>query len=145
VFPRIDSAFVKTGKVQWFFVNMPLPNHGNAWAAAEAAMCAGAVADKFWSVHDRLYATQAEWSGARDIGAAVRRAAREAGVSGDAYEDCLTEDRMSPLILQDVIFATSTRLTGTPAFIINNEQSVVGLKSWEEWRDLLEKALQKPK
>ncbi|HSL69047.1 MAG TPA: thioredoxin domain-containing protein, partial [Longimicrobiales bacterium] len=117
VFPRIDSAYINTGKVQWFYVNMPLPNHGNAWPAAEAAMCAGAVADKFWPVHDRLYATQAEWTSVRDIGAAVRRLAKDAGVSGDAYEDCLAEDRMSPLMLQDVIFATSTRLSGTPAFI----------------------------
>src|SRR5512143_451475 len=36
VYPRLDSAYVKTGKVQWVFVNLPLPNHANSWLAAEA-------------------------------------------------------------------------------------------------------------
>src|SRR5688500_5092895 len=55
VFPRIDSAFVKTGEVQWVFVNLPLPNHQHSWMAAEAAMCAGAVSQRFWPMHDRLF------------------------------------------------------------------------------------------
>src|SRR5262245_47365141 len=130
VYPRIDSAYVKTGKVQWFFVNLPLPNHVNAWVAAEAAICAGAVADKFWVMHDRLFATQSEWSAARDIRVTLQKMAKDAGVNGDAYQECVDDDRTAALILQDVIFATSARVTGTPAFIINNQQLVVGVKSF---------------
>src|SRR5687768_16025103 len=66
VFPRIDAEYVKTGKVQWIFVNIPLPNHSNALAASEAAMCAGAVNDRFWNMHDILFEKQAEWSAAPD-------------------------------------------------------------------------------
>jgi protein-disulfide isomerase len=143
VFPRIDSAFVKTGKVQWYFVNLPLPNHGAAWLAAEAALCAGATADRFWAMHDRLFATQAEWSVAPDVGGALRRMARENGASGASFESCLAEDRMAGLILQDVLFSANLRITGTPTFIINNETSLVGLKTFEEWRELIEKAMQK--
>ena len=145
VYPRLDSAYVKTGKVQWFFVNLPLPNHGHAWVAAEAAICAGALADKFWVMHDRLFATQNEWSAARDIGPALLKMAKDAGVNADAYQECVNDDRTASLILQDVMFATSARVTGTPAFIINNEQLVVGVKTFEEWRELLEKALKTPK
>jgi protein-disulfide isomerase len=143
VYPKLDSAYVKTGKVQWFFVNLPLPNHGNAWVAAEAAICAGAVADKFWVMHDRLFATQSEWSAARDIRVTLFKMAKDAGVNADAYQQCVNDDRTAALILQDVIFATSARVTGTPAFIINNEQLVIGVKTFEEWRELLEKALSK--
>ena len=143
VYPRLDSAYVKTGKVQWFFVNLPLPNHGNAWVAAEAAICAGAVADKFWVMHDRLFATQSEWAATRDIRLTLLKMAKEAGVNADAYQQCVNDDRTAALILQDVIFATNARVTGTPAFIINNEQLVIGVKTFEEWRDLLEKALNK--
>ena len=143
VYPRLDSAYVKTGKVQWFFVNLPLPNHGNAWVAAEAAICAGAVADKFWVMHDRLFATQSEWAAARDIRVALLKMAKDAGVNAEAYQECVNDDRTAALILQDVIFATNARVTGTPAFIINNEQLVIGVKTFEEWRDLLEKALNK--
>ncbi len=144
VYPKLDSAYVKTGKVQWFFVNLPLPNHGNAWLAAEAAICAGAVGDKFWAMHDRLFATQTEWSNLRDVSPALLKLAKDAGVNADTYQACVNDDRTAALILQDVIFATSARVTGTPAFIINNEQLVVGVKTFEEWRELLEKAL-KPK
>jgi protein-disulfide isomerase len=143
VYPRLDSAYVKTGKVQWFFVNLPLPNHGNAWVAAEAAICAGAVSDKFWAMHDRLFATQSEWASARDVGALLFKMAKDAGVNADSYEQCVNEDRPAALILQDVLFAASARVTGTPAFIINGEQLVMGVKSFEEWKDIIEKALLK--
>ena len=131
--------------MQWFFVNLPLPNHGNAWLAAEAAICAGAVSDKFWVLHDRLFATQNEWSSVRDVRPTFLKMAKAAGVNVELYQQCVDEDRTAALILQDVIFATSARVTGTPAFVINNEQLVVGMKTFEEWRDLLEKALKTAK
>lgn len=143
VFPRIDSAYVKTGKVQWFFVNLPLPNHGNAWVASEAALCAGAVSEKFWPMHDKLFAAQAEWASAKDPTPVLARIARESGVALEAYQACVANDQVAPLILQDVLWAARTGITGTPGFIINNEQSFVGVKTFEEWRELLEKALKK--
>jgi protein-disulfide isomerase len=141
VYPKLDSAYVKTGKVQWFFVNLPLPNHGSAWLAAEAAICAGAVSDKFWAMHDRLFADQNEWSAARDVGAALLKMAKAAGVNAESYQQCVSDDRAAALLLQDVIFATSARVSGTPAFIVNNQQLVIGVKTFEEWREILEKAL----
>ncbi|MGH7502613.1 MAG: DsbA family protein [Longimicrobiales bacterium] len=141
VFPRIDSAFVKTGKVHWIFVNLPVPGHENAWRAHEAALCAGAVADQFWAMHDRLFETQAEWAGLDDPAPTFARAAKEAGVPAQPFAACVADDRVASLLLQDVIFAASSRVTGTPAFIVNNQQTVMGLKSFEEWKDLLEKQL----
>ena len=141
VFPRIDSAFVRTGKVRWVFVNLPVPTHANAWVAHEAAVCAGAVDNKFWAMHDKLFAAQKEWSTAADPGAALARYARELGVPMDAFSACTASDQVAPLLLQDVIFAASSRVNGTPAFIINNEQTVMGLKSFEEWKALLEQML----
>jgi protein-disulfide isomerase len=143
IFPRIDSAFVQTGRVQWVLVNLPLPAHHNAWTAAEAALCAGAAGDRFWPMRDRLFAAQQEWTGLPDPGAAYARYAREIGVAMDAWTSCVAGDRVAPLILQDVIFAASSRVSGTPTFIVNNAFTIVGLKSFEEWRDILEKELRK--
>lgn len=141
VFPRIDSAYVRTGKVHWVFVSLPLPTHRNAWAAHEAAVCAGAVAERFWPMHDRLFATQQEWADLDDPAPVFTRLGKEAGVPVPALQACMTGDRVSQLLLQDVIFAASARVNGTPAFIVNNEQSVMGLKTFEEWQELLEKML----
>jgi protein-disulfide isomerase len=141
IFPRIDSAYVRTGKVQWVFVNLPLPSHYNAWPAAKAALCAGAVGARFWPLHTRLFSSQDEWIAADDPMPHFARYAREAGVPLDAWEGCMAADRVAPLLLQDVIFAATSRVSGTPTFIINNTQTVVGMKTFEEWRELLENEL----
>jgi protein-disulfide isomerase len=141
VFPSIDSAYVRTGRVQWVYVNLPLPAHREAWAAAEAALCAGAVSGRFWQVHDLLYARQAEWAGQPGAPQQFTRMAREAGVDMDGYEQCVRHDRVAPLIVQDLLGATAANISGTPTFIVNRESKVVGLRSFEEWREILDSAL----
>jgi protein-disulfide isomerase len=140
-FPRIDSAYIRTGKVQWVFVSLPMPSHMNSWHAAEAALCAGATADRFWAMHTRLFASQAEWSGVADPAEVLTRLARESGVPMAEWQACVAGDRVAALILQDVIFGS--RVTGTPTFVINNQQTVVGLKSFAEWQEILEAALRR--
>jgi protein-disulfide isomerase len=144
IFPRIDSAYISTGRIQWVFVNLPMPAHSRAWVATEAALCAGAVSDRFWVMHDRLFGEGAEWIAAADPGAVLARFAREAGVDMEPYLECVADDRVAPIILQDVIFGS--RVTGTPTFIVNNrttnrQQTVVGVKSFTEWREVLDTAL----
>jgi protein-disulfide isomerase len=139
VFPQIDSAYIRTNRVQWVFVSLPMPSHMNAWVAAEAALCAGAVGNRFWALHDRIFAGQPEWSDAALPGPILAGYARAAGVPMDAYRACVDEDRVAPLILQDVIFGS--RVSGTPTFIVNNQQVVVGVKTFAEWREILETAL----
>jgi protein-disulfide isomerase len=141
VFPQIDSAYVKTGKVRWVFVSLPLPNHANAWLASEAALCAGAEAGRFWAMHDRLFRAQQEWSMLPDPAPVFARYAKDAGVPAAAYQACVAGDRVAALILQDVLFGSG--VSGTPTFVINNQQTVVGMKSFSEWQELLEAALKK--
>lgn len=141
VFPLIDSAYVHTGRVQWVYVNLPLPAHREAWGAAETALCAGATADRFWEVHDLLYARQREWSGAMDAAARFAAYAREAGAADDAWTTCVAEDRVAPLIVQDLLGAAAADITGTPTFIVNRQSKVVGLRTFEEWQQLLDAAL----
>ena len=141
IYPRIDSAFIKTGKVQWVFVNVPMPTHGAAWIAHEAAVCAGAIADRFWAMHDRLYQRQAQWASAPDPAAFMTRLAAEVGVPALQFESCVARDWMAPLLAEDLLFAGSVRVNGTPAFIIDRQQSLMGVKSFEEWKMLLEKAI----
>lgn len=138
VFPSIDSAFVKTGKVQWVFVNLPVPTHPTSWLAHEAALCAGAVAGKFWEMHDRIFGAQEQWIKAADPTGSIDRFARELGVPSAEFSECTRTDAVAPLLLQDVFFAMAAQVSGTPAFIVNNEQSVMGLKTFEEWKTILE-------
>ena len=143
VFPRIDSAYVKTGKAKWIFINFPLPTHANAWTAAEAAMCAGGVSDKFWPMHDRIFDEQAVWSKAANPASLFKQYADDAGVDDDAFEACVEQDLMAALLVRDLLNATSAGLSGTPAFIVNNEPLFAGYKTFEEWKDILDSAIRK--
>lgn len=141
-FPRIDSAYVKPGKVQWVFVNLPLVIHANAFQAAEAALCAGAVGDRFWAMHEKLYASQAEWKDAADPQAVFLRYARELSVPASAYGACIRADRVWSVIMRDAMYAASAQIDGTPTYIIGNQVAAVGSKSFDEWKAILDKAIQ---
>lgn len=140
VFPRIDSAYVKPGRIGWLFVNLPLPNHEHAWQASEAAMCAGAAGNRFWGVHDRLFAAQAEWAAASDPAPLFRGYAQQAGATMEEFDACVANDRLAGLLLQDLMWAFP-RVNGTPAFIIGSDQQVSGMKTFAEWQALLDAAL----
>lgn len=141
VYPRIDSAFVRTGRVQWIFVNLPLPNHANAFAAAEAAMCAGGAGEKFWPMHDLLFDRQSKWAPLPQSAATFTAYAKEVGVDVAAYQKCVDEDSTAALIVRDVLLSSSVKVTGTPAFSINGGASFSGVRSFEEWKAMLEEAL----
>ena len=145
VFPRIDSAYVKTGKAKWIFVNFPLPTHANSWVAAEAAMCAGGVSDQFWPMHDKIFLNQNEWSGASNPAPLFAKYAKEIGVAAEAYDACVRDDKLSALLVRDLLNAAGASATGTPAFIISGEPIFAGYRRFEEWKDLLDAALKKAK
>jgi protein-disulfide isomerase len=143
--PELDSAYVMTGKVKWVFVNLPLHTHRLGWAAAEAAMCAGGVADAFWPMHDLLYANQKVWASKDDPMPLFETYAKEAGVPLAGFRDCVLRDRVATLLLQDVTSVVGARITGTPTFIVIKGQNVVkrlvGVKPFSEWQQVLDEAL----
>ncbi len=141
-FARIDSAYIRPGKVQWVFINMPLTIHPNAFQAAEAALCAGGVAGKFWPMHERLYAGQAEWERSLDPFPVFLRYARAAGVPEASYAACVRTQRVWPVIMQDATYAAASRIDGTPTYIIGQQVVAVGAKSFDDWKAILDKALQ---
>lgn len=141
--PRIDSAYVRTGKVKWIYVNFPLPTHANAWSAAEAAMCAGGVGDKFWQMHDRLFAAQNEWAATTRAAALFAKYAREIGLQTTTFEGCLADDRMASIIVRDILNVSGAAVSGTPAFVINDEPLFAGYRPFDEWKEMLDAALKK--
>lgn len=143
VYPRLEAEYIHTGKVQWVFVNLPLPAHPHAWPAAEAALCAGGVADRFWAMHDRLFEAQDEWGQAPNPISVFVEYAGELDIPVPAFNACLTTDAVASLILKDAMFAAGARIKGTPAFIVGEDQLVTGVQSFEKWQELLEQALEK--
>lgn len=57
--PKLRKAYIDTGKLRYFYKDLPLRQHRQAFAASVAAHCAGAQG-KFWPMHEQMYANQAE-------------------------------------------------------------------------------------
>jgi protein-disulfide isomerase len=137
---RFDSAYVKTGKVRMLYINFPLPMHMQAFAAAKAAMCAGAQG-KFWEMHDRLFGSQREWSDQPDAAQRFARMAVELNLDPAAFRDCVENDRTAPLIVNDVMQASGAGINATPTFIINGQRVVNGAVSFQQLSQEIDAAL----
>jgi protein-disulfide isomerase len=128
---QLDSAYIQTGKVRLVFIHYPLPNHAQAFPAAEAAMCAGAQG-KFWPMHDRIFASQREWSGQADAPQRFARMAVEVGLDAGQWRDCVENDRVAPIIINDVMGATQAGVNGTPTFILSGQKVLSGAVPFAE-------------
>src|SRR6266566_3312378 len=96
-YPALRNQLVRTGKVRLAYVNFPLGIHAHAFPAAEAAMCAGAQ-DKFWQMHDALFASQARWENIGTPGTVFDSLAQSTGVDMKRWRQCVNAGTMRPLI-----------------------------------------------
>jgi protein-disulfide isomerase len=110
VFPQVVQNYVKTGKVRYYYRDLPLPMHPNAFPAARAARCAGEQG-KFWEMHDSLFANQAALT-KNDISAR----AGSIGLDVSKFNECLASDRYGDIIRKSATGAERLGVNGTPAF-----------------------------
>jgi protein-disulfide isomerase len=143
---KLDSTYVQTGKVRLVFINFPLSIHAQAFSAAKAATCAGAQG-RFWPMHDRLFASQREWSGAPNAVQLFEGYATGLRLDMPAYRDCTANDRTSSLIAGDLTEAAAGGVNGTPAFFMSGpggRRPLNGAVPWEEMRTAIEAVLTAP-
>jgi protein-disulfide isomerase len=137
---EIMRDYVATGKVRFAYTNYPIDHlHPHARAAAEAAMCAAAQG-KFWGIHDRLFATQGDWAAMSDPTVAFGKLAAESGVDMSAWNQCLADHVMLPMIEGDQSRGRNNGVDQTPYFFIG-ERKVGGAVPASFLRKLLDSAL----
>jgi protein-disulfide isomerase len=136
---EILRDYVATGSVRFAYTNFPLEQHLNARAASEAAMC-GAAQGKFWGIHDALFESQEAWSPMPDPLPHFRQLAQRSGIDTTAWNQCMTEDVLLPLIDGDQARARSGGVNQTPYFFIGS-QKIPGNIPANRLRPLLDAAL----
>ena len=141
-FAKIDSEYVKTGKVRMAYLNFPLSIHANARAAAEAAMCAS-VQDKFWQMHEALFATQPRWEDQPNPLPTFDSLAVAAGVDAKAWRDCMTTHATAKIIDADHDRSRSAGVGSTPTFFIG-DRKLEGAYPTDSFRVAIDKALAAP-
>jgi protein-disulfide isomerase len=142
-YAKLDSAYVRTGKVKLVFFAFPLPGHREAYPAAKAAMCA-AVQGRFWPMHDRLFSTQREWANQDQVAGRFTGYAQALHLDMAAYRDCVDNDRVAPLILNDVMQASGAGVNGTPTFILNGQKALNGVIPFDDLKKEIDAILAAP-
>jgi protein-disulfide isomerase len=147
VFPALEDAYVKTGKVRWVYINFPLTSiHANASAAAELAMC-GARQNSFWPLHDLLFKYQDVWAPLKEPGPFFVSLADSAKVPKQPLVQCLTSAATQSEIKADAEGSQRSGAASTPSFYIEGGL-LVGAQPVALWRHLLDSiytAKSKPK
>ena len=141
IYPQLIADYVKTGKVRYYFRDLPLPMHPHALIAARAARCAGEQG-KFWEMHDSLFANQGSLE-AKDLTA---RAA-SLGLDKEKFADCFSSQKYTDNIRRSAAGAVTAGINATPSFaiglvtpngdVIRASQLIQGAQSYDEFKFVL--------
>ena len=131
VFPKIKSEYIDSGKIRYVFREFPLDI--KAAAGSMLARCiAKDDAGKYFAVIDMLFKQQNDWV-SKNTTETLTRIGKQAGLSGQAIEDCLKDQALLDKIAADQKFASEVlKVSSTPSFFINGEM-VKGATSFEEF------------
>jgi protein-disulfide isomerase len=112
-FPQFVNEYVKTGKVQYIFVDYPIAQlHPTAARSHEAANCAGDQG-KYWEMHASLFNSPI----AKDDSVLIAQA-RAIGLDMGAFQACLTSGRHSAAVQASVARMEQLGISGTPMTVI---------------------------
>jgi protein-disulfide isomerase len=111
-FPQILSDYIATGKLKYFYRDLPLPMHARAMPAARAARCAGEQG-KYWEMHDSLFARQEALSTP-----ALLDRAQTLGLDTAKFTECQSSQKYVDDIQNSMSEAQQMRIDGTPTFFV---------------------------
>ena len=130
-----DELLAKFGRdVRVVFKHLPLPFHDRAPHAARAAIAAQNQ-EKFWPMHDRLFA-----SGAKLDDDALIEHARALGLDVERFRRDLDDPTTTARLEADQAEARALGVQGTPTFFVNGEK-LVGAQPLEAFTPLVQRAL----
>jgi protein-disulfide isomerase len=122
------------GKVRLFFRDYPLPFHGNAVKASEAAHCAGDQG-KYWEMHEKLFANQ------QALGVPqLKEHAKGIGLDAGKFDKCLDSGEKAKLVEAAKKAGEAAGVTGTPAFFING-RPLSGAQPFEKFKEVIDAEL----
>lgn len=122
-------------KVNFVFREYPLPMHKNGGLAAKAAEAAGGQG-KFWEMHDKLYATQSEWSDKDNALEIFTKYAADMGLDTEKFKSDVQNDAYAKTIAGDVADGNQLKLDATPTFFLNGVRKV-GVIGYDDFKKQL--------
>lgn len=114
------QEYAKANRVRLAFLNYPVAGHENAVPASEAAMCAS-IQNKFWPMHEGLFATQDRWVKMQNASPVFDSLATAAGVNMTTYRQCIAKHLTLPLIEADHERGRAAGVGSTPTFFVGGQ------------------------
>jgi len=112
--PQLQKTYIDPGKLVFAVKNFPLDFHPLAMDAAVAVSCARRQNIKaFWDVQGQLFSHQDHLG--KDF---YNELAKRYGLDPKKFSKCMTEDKQRVAIAQDLKYAQSLGVEGTPTFFI---------------------------
>jgi protein-disulfide isomerase len=113
ILPEVIKAFPQD--VTLYYKHFPLPSHTWAEQASRAAWAAGRQ-DKFWPMHDLIFANQSALDAAK-----FTAFAQELGLNLEKFKADMASTEASRSIERDKAEGVKAALTGTPSLYINGK------------------------
>lgn len=130
-------------QVQLVYRYFPLNSiHPNADIAARAAEAAGHQ-NKFWEMHNMLFANQNAWSSLSNPTDTLVTYATSLDLNIDQFKADLTSSEIRDRVNRDLKSAEQAGLTGTPSIFVNGQQLSPNPGSFDLWQDIVEAELAK--
>jgi protein-disulfide isomerase len=124
--------------VRILYKNLPLPNHAQAFKAAQAAYCA-ATQNKFWQYHDLLFEHSSDLSEN-----SLKRYASEIGIDSTRFNSCIGSEASRDAVMKDLQEARRAGIFSTPTFIING-RVLKGARNFEDFKAVIDQLLKEQK
>ena len=140
---RVQKHFGK--RLAFVFRNFPLNEiHPEAEDAAETAEFAGAN-QKFWDMHDRLFANQRELTRPD-----LSKHAQAIGLNVGTFDQCLDSGKSVARVRKDLADAEKLQANGTPTFFVGLTEGngspikgtrIVGAVPYQTFKETIDKLL----
>ena len=117
---QIIDAYIATGKVYFEYHSFSDFIGPESARAAEAAYCAGDQ-NKFWEMHDIIFANQTGENAGAFTDKRLKAFAAKIGLDTAKFNDCFTSGKYADQVKQDGVAATQAGVKATPSFVVNGK------------------------
>ena len=133
---------LKINQIQFIYRHFPLrQTHRNAELASRVAEAAGRQ-DKFWEMHDMIFANQTEWSDQRNAKNLFLQYAASLNLDVKKFEDDIDAKEIKDKVQNDYQSGVKFRVNSTPTFFLDGKK-LQNPRTYEEFKGLIEEAISK--
>ena len=138
-YPDLEAEYVTKGTVFFKYVPFVAGTFPHSREATRAAECA-AEQGQFWTMFDRIYATQADWRRGNAVDAQMAALAAAVGTDSGRFSTCYHDHHTDARTTRATDVANGIGVRVTPSFVVNG-RPIQGALPWGEFRTVIEAAL----